>query len=119
MDAFIDTARRRSPIRGSMSVHVRSTLFIRMMWVSTDIDHVVAIGYVLAMLRPRTLAVLGPVIAAVVTLAVRETPASVAPSPAALPPGALIVALNGNDANPGTLTQPLATIAVRLAAATV
>jgi hypothetical protein len=42
MDAFIDTARRRSPIRGSMSVHVRSTLFIRMMSVSTDIDDVVA-----------------------------------------------------------------------------
>jgi len=35
MDAFIDTARRRSPIRESMPVHVRPTLFIRMMWVST------------------------------------------------------------------------------------
>jgi hypothetical protein len=41
MDAFIDTARRRSPIRESMPVHVRPTLFIRMMWVSTDIDYVV------------------------------------------------------------------------------
>ena len=41
MDAFIDTARRRSPIRESMPVHVRPTLFIRMMWVSTDIDCVV------------------------------------------------------------------------------
>jgi hypothetical protein len=29
---------------------------------------------------------------------------------AALPPGALVVATNGNDSNPGTLTQPLATI---------
>jgi Right handed beta helix region len=62
------------------------------------------------MLPPRTLAVLGPVLGVVVTLAVREAPAGIAPSAAALPPGALIVALNGNDANPGTLAQPLATI---------
>ena len=41
MDAFIDTARRRSPIRESMPVHVRPTLFIRMMWVSADIGYVV------------------------------------------------------------------------------
>src|SRR3954467_3081850 len=41
MDAFIDTVRRRSPIRESMPVHVRPTLFLRMMWVSTDIDYVV------------------------------------------------------------------------------
>lgn len=47
--------------------------------------------------------------AAVVTVAVRETPAGVAPSPSALAPSALIVALNGNDANPGTVAQPLAT----------
>ena len=64
----------------------------------------------MAMLRSRTVAVLCLVIAAGVTAAVRETPAGVAPSLSALPPGALIVARNGNDANPGTLAQPLATI---------
>src|SRR5262245_41027907 len=62
------------------------------------------------MLRPRTVVVFCPVIAAVILPAVRETPAGIAPSASALPPDALIVALNGNDANPGTLAQPLATI---------
>jgi len=61
------------------------------------------------MLRPGTVAVVCLAVAAVVTVAVRETPAGVAPSPSALPPSALIAALNGNDANPGSLAQPLAT----------
>ena len=64
----------------------------------------------MAMRRPRSVAILASVIAAVLTWAVRETPAGIAPSPDALPPGALIVAVNGNDANPGTMAQPLATI---------
>src|SRR5262245_42218872 len=74
------------------------------------LTNVMAIGYVMAMLRLRTTAVLCLVIASLMTLAIRETPAAVAPVPFALPPNALIVALNGNDANPGTLAQPLATI---------
>ena len=68
------------------------------------------------MLRPRTFAVLCAVIAVVVTLAVRESPAGVAPGTFALPPNALFVALNGNDANPGMQTQPLATIQAERAA---
>ncbi len=66
------------------------------------------------MLRPRTGAVACLASAAVVTVAVRETPAGVAPGPSDLPPGALpgalIVALNGNDVNRGILARPLATI---------
>jgi len=82
------------------------------------------------MFRLRTVAVVCLAAAAVVTVAVREAPAGVAPSPSALPLRALplralplralplralplralIVALNGSDANPGTLAQPLATI---------
>ena len=70
---------------------------------------------VIAMFRLRTVAVVCLAAAAVVTVAVREAPAGVAPSPSALPLRALplralIVALNGSDANPGTLAQPLATI---------
>ena len=72
---------------------------------------------VCAMLRPRTGAVVCLAVAAVVTVAVRETPAGVTPSPSALPPSALIVALNGNDANPGSLVQPLATIQNRAGSA--
>jgi hypothetical protein len=45
----------------------------------------------------------------VLTAGVQEAPGGVS-SLAALPPGALVVATTGNDANPGTLTQPLATI---------
>jgi hypothetical protein len=55
------------------------------------------------MLRPRTIAVVCLAGAAAVTVAVRETPAGVAPSPSALPARALIVALNGDDVKPGTL----------------
>src|SRR5690348_3127939 len=77
---------------------------------SADIDHVVAIGYVMAMRLPRTVAFVFPVIAAVAILAGGEAPAGIAPGAAALPPDALIVALNGNDANPGTLALPFATI---------
>jgi len=65
---------------------------------------------VTAMLRPGTVAVVCLAAAAVVTVAVREAPAGVVPSPSALSPSALIVALNGNDTNPGTLAQPPATI---------
>jgi hypothetical protein len=64
----------------------------------------------MSMPRLLVVAVLGVVIAAAVTAAVRDTPAASAASTAALPPGALIVALNGNDANPGTMAQPLRTI---------
>ena len=48
------------------------------------------------MFRLRTVAVVCLAVAAVVTVAVREAPAGVAPSPSAVLPGALIVALNGN-----------------------
>jgi hypothetical protein len=45
MDAFVDAVRRRSPYP-EIDVDTCSitTLFNQMMWVSTDIDHVVAIG---------------------------------------------------------------------------
>jgi hypothetical protein len=62
------------------------------------------------MLGPRTVAVVSLADAAMVTVTLRETPAGVAPCPSTLRPSALIVALNGNDAKPGTLPQPLAAI---------
>jgi hypothetical protein len=64
----------------------------------------------MAVLRLRTITILSIAAAAVVTAMVRETPANVGDSASALPPGALVVATNGNDANPGTLAQPFATI---------
>jgi len=62
------------------------------------------------MLGPRTVAVVLLADAAVVTVTLRESSVGVAPSPSALRPSALIVALNGNNAKPGTLPQPLAAI---------
>jgi hypothetical protein len=64
----------------------------------------------MVVIRLRTVAILTAVVAGTVTIAVGEPPASVENDLLALPAGALIVATNGNDANPGTMAQPLATI---------
>lgn len=64
----------------------------------------------MAAIRLRTITVLSISFAAAVTVVIHEAPASGDAPLAAVPPGALIVATNGNDANPGTVTQPLATI---------
>jgi hypothetical protein len=61
----------------------------------------------MAVLRTRIVLIAGPVLAAA---AISVAPASGEPTVFALPAGALVVATNGNDANPGSLTQPLATI---------
>jgi hypothetical protein len=61
----------------------------------------------MAVLRRRIVLIVFPVLAAA---AISVAPASGEPTLLALPAGALVVATNGNDANPGTLTQPLATI---------
>ena len=63
----------------------------------------------MAVLRLRTVTVLSIPFAAA-TVVIRAAPASSDVVLSAVPPGALIVATNGNDANPGTVTQPLATI---------
>jgi hypothetical protein len=60
--------------------------------------------------RLRSVTVLSITFAAAVTVVIPEAPASSDATPSAVAPAALIVATNGNDANPGTVTQPLATI---------
>lgn len=59
-------------------------------------------------LRTATLPLLS--VAAVVLAAISETPASDLEDLALPPATTLVVATNGNDASPGTLSQPLATI---------
>jgi hypothetical protein len=61
----------------------------------------------MAVLGGRIVMIVFPALAAA---AISVAPASGEPTVFALPAGALVVATSGNDANPGTLTQPLATI---------
>jgi len=64
----------------------------------------------MAAFRLCTVTVLSFTLAATMLVVIRQDPASAGVPPLALPAGALVVATNGNDANPGTLTRPLATI---------
>src|SRR3954468_1533623 len=64
-------------------------------------------GGPMTVLRGRIVMSVCPVLAAA---AISASPASGDPTVFALPAGALVVATGGSDANPGTLTQPLATI---------
>jgi hypothetical protein len=64
----------------------------------------------MAVIRLRSVVVLTVAVAGMATVAVGEPPDSVESDLLALPAGALIVATNGSDANPGTMAQPLATI---------